>query len=89
MDEPAANTEYRLVRHHGGKRSVVFFRRFDDGSAYVSGDEEVIFEGTQDAWRSGWQALLEKGYRPIKAGVSGSGVTGMGPNRGRMGSGLH
>ena len=47
----------------GTETHRVTFRRLSDGSAYINGHIEMIFEGDSNAWKSALRYLDGKGYR--------------------------
>jgi hypothetical protein len=40
----------------------IIFMRFRDGGAYIQGEEEIIFEERDSAWKEALGYLREKGY---------------------------
>jgi hypothetical protein len=60
--EPAVGEQVVFeMNDSGGAREIVFIR-CPDGSAYIQGEEEIIFEGEDTAWREALKYLRLKGY---------------------------
>lgn len=62
-DEPEIRKPYTFRRAFNGIIERITFTRFDDGGAYVVGDnEDTFWEESEDAWKLALSDLKARGF---------------------------
>lgn len=66
------STPIRFTKGEGNERKQVLLKIFKDKSAYVSGDEEIIFEGVgpKAPWKDALEYLERHGYIKEDDGIA-------------------
>lgn len=60
--EPAIDEPIVFERRDRSEIHTITYERFQDGSAYICGADEVIFEQKSTAWRDALEYLEQGGY---------------------------
>jgi len=60
--EPTVGVPVVFRRSGSSGTQEIVFTRFLDGSAYIEGAEEIIFEQSDKVWKEALQYLKQNGY---------------------------